>query len=163
MPDDCVSREECLKTRMDMLGKLHDDGCKYCILLRKDFDNFKRSQDSKVENFETVAQGMLDLGKKNQEELGGLKAMTRDAVAAVHASQKAVHEMEIAVEDYQHETEKENKEFKATVNGLVTDLGKKFDGIWWKILLGTVGGNAVVIGLMYFIFGMMLKQLNLGH
>lgn len=83
---------ECLERRNEITDKLDADGCHYGELLSQTVDGVRKKLVSKFAGFQTVAQLMLDLGRKNKSEMEVIKKMAVDAIACTHAAQEMVKE-----------------------------------------------------------------------
>ena len=84
---------ECLERRNKITEELNIEGCHFGELLSRTVAEMNKKLMSKCAGFETVANIMLDLGKKNKKELEGIKKMTVDAISCTHAAQQTVKEI----------------------------------------------------------------------
>jgi|LGOV01.1.fsa_nt_gb hypothetical protein len=102
---------------------LNSEGCHFGELLGRTVAEMQKKLISKVANFESTAQVMLDLGKKNKSELEGIKKMSIDAIACTHAARQAVNDMAQKAE-------------------IVRD---RFDRVGWRLLWIVLGGNGLFL------------------
>lgn len=132
-----LSELECLARRNKITKDLNADGCHYGELLSRTVAEIHKKLMSKAGGFETVAQLMLDLGKKNKKELGELKVMTVDAIACTSAARQTVNDME---------------ERAARVREKFEQLQSRFSWrLFWMILGGVLGGNGLFLAAYVFI------------
>lgn len=128
---------ECLERRGKVIAELDANGCHYGELLTMTVAEIHKKLISKVGGFETTAQIMLELGKRNKKEMETIKRMVVDAIACTHAAQQAVADMENRA---------------AKVRDKFDRLQTKFSWrLLWMILGGVIGGNGLFLAAYVFI------------
>jgi hypothetical protein len=122
---------ECLERRNKITRDLDADGCHFGELLSATVMEMRKKLVSKFAGFETVAQLMLDLGRKNKSEMEVIKKMAVDAIACTHAAQKTVIDMDVRAEKVRNKFDR---------------LQAKFSWrLLWMVLAGVLGGNGLFL------------------